>query len=195
MEHYLDRGWRKFGFYYFKPSCPHCQKCIPVRVPAKEYRPSRSQKRVLSKNRHLRVTFGPLSFNDRIFELYCDHSENRFGKDNNDPADFFSSFYSPSCPSLQSEYYDGDTLVGVGFLDVSRNGLSSVYFIYDTSYSHLNLGTFSIIREIQETKNRGLAYYYLGYTITECRRMIYKQAFMPQEHYDWESGEWGIEGE
>jgi len=28
----LAKGWRKFGVYFFQPSCPDCRECIPVRV-------------------------------------------------------------------------------------------------------------------------------------------------------------------
>lgn len=65
-----------------------------------------------------------------------------------------------------------------------------MYFIFDPDYSHLNLGTFSVIREIQEAKDRGLLYYYLGYHIEACARMVYKNRFVPNEHYNWETGLW-----
>lgn len=194
LDVYLEQGWRKFGYYFFRPACPDCRKCIPIRIPTGTYRISRSQKRVMAKNKDIRVHFGPLAFSDRILEIYSDHSKHRFGKKEIDPADFFSSFYSPSCPTLQSEYYLGDTLVGIGFLDQSQRSLSSVYFIFDTAYSHLNLGTYSVIREIQEAKNLGLSYYYLGYSIEECRKMAYKNSYLPSEHYDWETQTWGQSG-
>jgi arginine-tRNA-protein transferase len=190
LEGYLAQGWRKFGRYFFRPSCPDCRACIPLRVPTADYHISRSQKRVLARNRDIRVRFGPLTFSDRIFEIYRDHSVHRFGNHVNDPADFFTSFFTPSCPSLQSEYYLGDTLLAAGFLDCSKRGLSSVYFIYDTAYSHLNLGTFSIIREIQEAKSRRLPYYYLGYYIEPCPRMTYKNHYLPNEHYNWTTKTW-----
>lgn len=119
LDAYLEQGWRKFGFYFFRPVCPTCRQCIPIRVPTAGYHLTRSQKRVARKNRDIRVRFGPPVFSDRIFQIYCDHSATRFDKRDNHPADFFSSFYSPSCPVLQSEYYLDEILVGVGFLDCS----------------------------------------------------------------------------
>ncbi|GAB6095922.1 arginyltransferase [Desulfatiferula olefinivorans] len=190
LDAYLTRGWRKFGYYFFRPACPDCRACIPLRVPTETYRISRSQKRVLAGSRDIRVRFGPLAFSDRIFDIYRDHSLHRFGKRDNDPGEFFRSFFTPSCPSLQSEYYLGDTLAGVGFLDRCRSGLSSVYFIYDTAFSRLNLGTFSVIREIGEAKALGLPYYYLGYYVEACPRMTYKNRFQPNETYNWDTGLW-----
>ena len=185
----LAEGWRKFGFYYFRPACPGCRQCIPLRVCTDLFSPSRSQRRVLRKNAHLRVEFGPLRFTDRIFEIYRDHSLARFGQDP-DLDEFLSSFYNPSCPSLQSEIYLGQELIGIGFLDRGADCLSSVYFCFDTRYSHLNPGTFSILHEIAHAGRLGLPYYYLGYYVPGCPRMIYKDAFRPREHYDWQGAQW-----
>ncbi|HKL48107.1 MAG TPA: hypothetical protein VJ882_00505, partial [Desulfuromonadales bacterium] len=36
----LETGWRKFGPYYFRPVCPGCRDCIPVRIPVDDFAPS-----------------------------------------------------------------------------------------------------------------------------------------------------------
>ena len=107
LEKYLESGWRKFGVYYFKPKCDECFGCIPIRVSADRFKPSRSQKRVIKKNSEIIVNFAPLKFSEEIYEIYRDHSINRFGKET-DVEDFMTNFYSESCPSLQSEYYLND---------------------------------------------------------------------------------------
>ena len=160
----LAKGWRKFGVYFFQPSCPDCQECIPVRVISDEFKPSKSQRRNLKKNRNIDVVFGPLKFSARAFEIYKDHSSQRFSQECN-LEEFISGFFSPSTPSLQSEYYLNGELIGLGFLDKGEDCLSSVYFIYDTKFSHLGLGTFSILKEIEYTRSLGLEYYCLGYYV------------------------------
>ncbi len=189
LEELLSRGWRKFGFYYFRPQCGDCLKCLPIRVLAEEFAPSRNQRNILKKNRRTEVKFGPLNFSDRIFEIYENHSRNRFEKE---PFldDFILNFYQQSCPSLQSEYYIEGKLAAVGFLDRSSRGLSSVYFIFDTAYSSYSLGTFGALKEIELARTLGLPYYYLGYYIEKCRRMVYKGRFRPFETYDWQRGAW-----
>lgn len=185
----LARGWRKFGIHYFQPVCPGCRRCIPLRVLAQEFKPSKSQRKILRKNHHVRVQFGPLTFTPRAFELYQDHSYNRFNQ-SADLEGFLFNFYTTSCPNLQSEFYIDDKLIGIGFLDVGADCLSSVYFVYDTNYTHLGVGTFSILQEIEYAKLLGLDYYYLGYYIAECSSMVYKDSFKPREHYDWHTGKW-----
>ncbi|HJO56490.1 MAG TPA: hypothetical protein QF423_07415, partial [Candidatus Scalindua sp.] len=100
----LAKGWRKFGVYFFQPSCPDCRECIPLRVMSDKFKPSKSQRRNLKKNCDIDVVFGPLKFSGRAFEIYQDHSRQRFSQECN-LEEFISGFFSPSTPSLQSEYY------------------------------------------------------------------------------------------
>ena len=187
----LAKGWRKFGVYFFQPSCPDCSECIPVRVLCDEFKPSKSQRRNLKKNSNIDIVFAPLKYSERAFEIYKDHSSQRFSQESN-LEEFISGFFSPSVPSLQSEYYLNGELIGLGFLDKGEDCLSSVYFIYDTKFSHLGLGTFSILKEIEHTQMLGLKYYCLGYYVQECQRMAYKNNFRPREHYNWLEDKWEV---
>jgi len=187
----LAKGWRKFGVYFFQPSCPDCSECIPVRVLCDEFKPSKSQRRNLKKNSNIDIVFAPLKYSERAFEIYKDHSSQRFSQDCN-LEEFISGFFSPSVPSLQSEYYLNGELIGLGFLDKGEDCLSSVYFIYDTKFSHLGLGTFSILKEIEHTQMLGLKYYCLGYYVKECQKMAYKNNFRPREHYNWLEDKWEV---
>ncbi len=185
----LSRGWRKFGMYYFRPLCENCRDCIPIRVKADELIPSRSQRRVIKDCREVRVEFKNLEYRDEIFELYKDHSLNRFSKDSND-EDFYNSFYTQSCPALQSEYYIDNKLSGVGFLDHSSNALSSIYFFYGNEFTKFSLGTFSAFKEAEYALSLGLKYYYLGYYVENNSSMAYKNSFHINEKMDWNTGTW-----
>ena len=48
----VDYGFRRFGRGLFRPRCPSCQKCIPIRIPVRDFCPSRSQKRNFTQNSH-----------------------------------------------------------------------------------------------------------------------------------------------
>ena len=185
----LAGGWRKFGLFYFRPQCPDCRNCIPLRVRVAEFSPSRGQRRILRKNSGLRTIFGPLRAVSRIFEIYRSHSLERFSQEAN-LEEFLCNFYLPSCPSLQSEIHLGDQLLAAGFLDRGKDCLSSVYFSFDPKFSAMNLGTFSILKEIACAASLGLSYYYLGYYVPGCPNMGYKDHFLPREHYEWESATW-----
>jgi arginine-tRNA-protein transferase len=185
----LAAGWRKFGPYFFRPACPGCRECIPVRVPVRQFVPSRSQRRVLRRNRDLQVRFGPLQFSERIYQIYREHARLRFGTDCS-LDEFASNFYLPSCPALQLGVYLDDLQIGVGFLDQASDALSSIYFCFDPAFSERNLGTFGALVEIERARQTGLDYYYLGYLVTGCSSMRYKDHFRPREYYDWVRQTW-----
>lgn len=189
LNSYLKQGWRKFGAYFFRPNCPHCNKCIPLRVLVNKFLPSKSQRRVLKNCKHLTIKLNPLQYNDVIFEIYKNHSLNKFKRES-DKEEFISTFYTVSCPSLQSEYYFNDELIAVGFIDISNEAFSSVYFIYHTKYEKLSLGTYSIIKEIELAAALKLKYYYLGFYIEENSSMNYKNKFKPYEYYKWDENKW-----
>lgn len=192
LDELLSSGWRKFGAYYFRPDCPGCLKCIPLRIQTKNFTPTKSQRRVIKKAEKVTLVTGPLEFKKEIFDIYDIHSKDRFNKESN-LSEFYHSFYEQSCPAMQSEYYLDGKLIAAGFLDYSSNALSSVYFIYNTMYKNYNLGTLSVIKETQLTAAMGLDYYYLGYTISENHSMAYKDKFHPHEIYDWVSKAWVAE--
>jgi len=96
---------------------------------------------------------------------------------------------------MQSEYYLGDRLAAVGFLDVSTEALSSIYFIYHNDFLHYSPGTFSVLREAAFAASIGLQFYYLGYYVRENKSMAYKNSFHQNEKMDWLSGAWLTEDE
>ncbi|HNU92632.1 MAG TPA: arginyltransferase [Spirochaetota bacterium] len=194
LDGLISAGWRKFGIYYFRPSCPGCESCVPLRVPVAGFRPSKGQRRVIRKNIRTEARFGPLSYRPEVYSIYREHSLARFGR-GEDLEDFLSNFYRESCPALQSEYYEGGRLMAVGFLDRSSGGLSSVYFVFRTEFARNSPGIYSVIREIELAASLGLPYYYLGYCVEGCPRMEYKAEFRPFERYSWRESRWlGPEG-
>jgi len=191
LNEFLSRGWRKFGYYYFRPACEGCSQCIPIRVLVDRFTPSKNQKKIMRKGRDISVRFGTLRYTEEIYDIYRDHSKHRFGNEAL-KEEFIFNFYLPSCPSLQSEYYLDGTLVAVGFLDRTSESLSSVYFIYRSGFDRYSLGTLGVIREIAYARVLNLKYYYLGYYVAGNHFMAYKSRFKPSEEYDWEKNEWQV---
>lgn len=189
LDELLCRGWRKFGTYYFAPHCPGCARCVPVRIIAERFTPTKSQRRILRIAAAVEVRFSPLVFREEIFEVYREHSMSRFGK-RSEMDEFINTFYTQSCPSLQSEYYIDGMLFATGFLDRSAEALSSVYFVFHSDYSHFSPGILSVIKETEYAMSQNLRYYYMGYYIEKNRSMSYKNRFHPYEWYSWNGEAW-----
>jgi arginine-tRNA-protein transferase len=163
--------------------------CIPVRIPVNQFIISKSQRRLLKQNEKTQVTFNSLEYDDEVFEIYKEHSAERFGKQV-DREEFKNNFCVISCPSLLSKYYVDGILVAAGFLDVTSKGLSSVYFVFKKKYQHLGLGKYSVLKEIEYSIQNKLEYYYLGYYVKGNSIMEYKTRFHPFECYNWNKEQW-----
>jgi len=192
----LDHGWRRFGTFFFRPACEHCKKCLPIRIPVESFKPSKSQRRNLKKNSLTQMTVMPLQFREEIYQLYLAHrakfpQDKEEKKDPDDRDHFLKAYYQPAVPCFQTEYYVQGRLAGIGFVDKGSLGLSSVYFAYHPDFSQLGLGTFSVLKEMELAKSWGIQYYYLGYYVEECSRMVYKGRFNPHQLMNWNHMTWG----
>lgn len=192
LELFLGGGWRKFGYYYFRPVCRNCTSCISVRIPVDTLQLSNNQKRVIRRNADVLVKFTDESpLQEEMFTLFKEHSRFRFQRDVS-IDEYEANFCVKSCPSLVSKYYLGNKLSAIGYLDISSDSLSSVYFVYTEEFICRSPGIFSILKEIDYAKQIGLKYYYLGYLVEGNSHMQYKGTFYPYEMRHESSGEWNL---
>tara|TARA_R110002072_G_scaffold1989_2_gene16310 strand:+ start:36504 stop:37217 length:714 start_codon:yes stop_codon:yes gene_type:complete len=198
LEVCLSKGYRKFGIYYFRPSCLNCFDCVPIRTRVDLFKPNKSQKRILKKNKDLEIKYRTLTFKEEIFELYKLHSKERFNYSDEkieSREEFIQTHFTPSAPGMVVEYWLKDKLLAVGFIDISDESISSVYFIYHPDYKDRGLGIFGALKEIEYCKALSKKYYYLGYFVKENNFMNYKDQFRPFELYDWKKENWNLHEE
>lgn len=81
-------------------------------------------------------------------------------------------------------------LVAVGVIDLLPHAVSSVYLFYDPDYSHWDWGKISALQEIALAREKGYDYYYMGYYIHSCTKMLYKGRFEPSSILDPASLSW-----
>ena len=74
----------------------------------------------------------------------------------------------------------------VAVIDVT-DGLSGVYAFFDR-LDRRSLGVYAILKSVSLTRERGLPWLYLGYWIDGCRKMQYKEEYLPQ--YRYANGRW-----
>lgn len=178
----MERGFRRSGMVIYRPECDGCRECVSIRVPVEGFVASRSQRRVLRRNADIRVETGPPVCTDEKWRIFVEYL--RFQHDgsmSDDREDFERFLYLSPTETLEMVYFAGRRMVGAGIVDVTPAGMSSVYFYFDPAVARRSLGVFGGLREIEECRRRGLAHWYVGYYIRECRQMNYKAAFRPFE--------------
>ena len=189
-EMLLASGYRSFGKYVFRPMCVGCRACTPLRIPLDQFKPTKSQRRVLRRCSEIKVAVSKPLYTSEKWEIYKDHLR-RFNRpeQKQEENDFIGSFYDPAIPSLEFCYYLEGRLVAVGIVNETPHALSSVYFTYRLEYAHYSLGTFSVMKEIEYGVAHGKRHLYLGYYIEDNHFMRYKGDFRPNEMLT-ESGRW-----
>ena len=118
------------------------------------------------------------------FELYGKYQTHWHQKpaEENDYDGFVSFLYQSPVQTIEYTYRDPNgKLLGVGICDVCEQSLSSVYFYYDPTQAKRSLGVYSALIEIQQAKEMGIRYYYMGYWIKGCKTMDYKIQYQPSE--------------
>jgi arginine-tRNA-protein transferase len=183
----LERGWRRFGNMHFNPSCKDCNKCTTIRLDVKKFKFSKSQRRVLNKNKEtLTYIQKPTVTHEHInlFNKYHKYMQEKKGWGENiiDVQEYHTSYVNGAHDFGQEIlYFIDDKLVGVALCDIMDGGLSAIYCYYDHSYENLSLGQFSILAQISIAKQANIPYIYLGYWIKDHLSMGYKERYKPFE--------------
>ena len=92
-------------------------------------------------------------------------------------------------PAIAADPDAGETSPGYrdnpvsDYVDRSSDGLSAVYSFFDPDRSDDSLGSYIVLRLIEEARRRALPYVYLGYWIAASRKMAYKIRFQPLEAF------------
>jgi arginyl-tRNA--protein-N-Asp/Glu arginylyltransferase len=184
-------GFRRSGKLLYRPACPGCMECLPVRLPVNEFVLSKNMKRLVKRSQSWTLQVVEPNDADRYYDLY-----ERYITERHRDGDMFPPSRKTFSEFLAEDFgntrfltaTEGDELVGVLVFDQFDDGLSSVYCFYAPEREKDSIGTTLIIRLSQLTKSLGLPYNYLGYYVNGCRKMDYKTRFKPIEVL--QSGSW-----
>lgn len=178
-------GFRRSHDIVYRPVCPSCQECVPVRIPVGGFTPSRSQRRVLRTNHDLTVGMVPATATTEQFRLFADYQASRHGDSDMarmGMADFAAMIDEGRADTYLLEARDGGgRLEAAMLIDRLQDGYSAVYCYYDAEQEARSLGSFMILSLVESARAQGLPYVYLGYWIAGSRKMAYKARFHPLE--------------
>jgi arginine-tRNA-protein transferase len=176
-------GFRRSHDIVYRPACPACQACIPVRIPTGYFQPDRTQKRIFKRNGDLILHEEPAVANEEQYRLFTLYQQDRHA--DGDMArmsflDFRAMIQDGLADSRVLELRDRhDTLLGAMLVDTLSDGMSAVYSFFDPAAHRRSLGTFIVLAAVEMLRKRDQSFLYLGYWIARSRKMAYKSRFRP----------------
>lgn len=186
FDEYMAEGCYHYDQTYWRYSKSGELRTIPLRIRLKEFRLSKSQKKVLRINADVDVQKLPMKVtkDGEECKLFKRHNV-RFGE------------HAPKKVNLPLGernrkfcVFDDGKLIAASFFEMGANASHGYYCIFDPSIEWRSLGIFTMLKEIEYAREQGNEFYYLGYAFDKPTLYDYKKRFHGLESYDWKTGEW-----
>lgn len=184
-------GFRRSHDILYRPVCEGCTACLPVRIPAHEFAPSRTMKRTIKRNVDLTPGVENAIATAEHYQLF--HRYELLRHADSDMARMSFSDYADMIEEGASSAFlltlrdaEGD-LWGAMLVDRLKDGFSAVYsYFRASSGADRSLGTQLVLTltnmaAAQASFSGEPRYIYLGYYINGSRKMDYKARFQPLE--------------
>jgi arginyl-tRNA--protein-N-Asp/Glu arginylyltransferase len=178
-------GFRRSHAFAYRPACPGCNACVPIRIPTASFRPDRTQRRIARRNADLAGVERPAIATRENYGLFKKYVVERHSDGDMAQMSFgdFRSMIEDAVDGTRTiEHRDASgRLVAVILADRLADGISAVYSFFDAAQPRRSLGTHVVLDMIERATAEGLSYVYLGYWIAGSRKMTYKSRFRPSE--------------
>ena len=184
-----DMGFRRSGEHIYRPWCEGCGECKSVRVPVAGFNVSKSQQRVLNRNKDLQVSFELPSCADEIYNLYANYIIQRHSDGDMYPPSLeqFENFLCQAPPTSKTRFVCfrlEQKLLAVAVVDLLPKGVSAIYTFFDPAYEIRSLGRLAVLWQIRWAQSQAMDFVYLGYWIKDCQKMAYKAEYQPLQVFE-----------
>ena len=193
LEKLVSEGFRRSENIFYKPACKNCNSCISTRVDVNSFLFSKNFKRILKKNKDLKLKIEKPKSTINHYKLFKNYLKLRHSK--GDMADmtyldFRTMIEISPVDTKILNVYKNNKIFGIMLYDIYKDSYSANYSFFEPRNKDRSLGTFLILKLIEQAIKEKKKYLYLGYYVKECKKMSYKIKFKPIEvlkNKNWES--------
>jgi arginine-tRNA-protein transferase len=196
-EKLLAEGWDRVGNgffrqrYYYDPKFPNFGRaeCMPLRYNLTlPFRFNKNQQKILRRNEDLKTIIRPLTLDDEQFALFDRWEGDRFGLGT--PLEVWVVSEEQPFHTHQVCVYQHDTLVAVSYFDIAHKAQYSTIAAYEPTEQARNLGTFTLLKEIEYALKHKRKYHHPGYAYFDYKGFDYKKRIANAEYFSWLTKEW-----
>jgi arginine-tRNA-protein transferase len=197
VDGYWSRGWFFDEFYefsrkdYVEWSDSIYYRTFPTRYRLKDFRLSKSLRRVLNKNKDLKTVVRPLRITPAKIALYEKYHKRLYDH----------ILYNLNWKYAYAEYFQTrlmetgvfyqDRLIAGSVFQLAKRSVTSDVGFWDwEDFYDRSLGILTVLLEMQWAASKGFEYYYLGEYHKQSRLFQYKLRFPALEFYDWDNDCW-----
>lgn len=150
-----ELGFRRSGNDLYRPHCNQCQKCIATRINVDKFNLKRRFKRILTKNKDIKIKPVDTIDSEEHYQLYDDYINTRHADGSMYPASKEQYRQFLMCDWSDSQYFEfrlRDKLLAVAVTDEFPTALSAVYTFFSPQHQQRSLGIFAILSQLQQVK-------------------------------------------
>ena len=192
VSNLTQNGFRRSYDSMYIPICENCNACISSRIDVKDFKLSKSNKRILKLNKDLTLKKKLESHKTQRFKLfkeYCSVRHKESPMVNMTQNDFETFFYkSRNKTQIFDLVNSSNQLYGTIFVDILQDGFSAVYSFFNPYEKKRGLGKLLILKLVSSLKSDDKQYLYLGYWVKQSQSMNYKLYFNNVELFS--DGKW-----
>jgi len=181
-------GFRRSHSLAYRPACPGCNACVPVRIRVEDFSWSKSFRRAMNRNADLvahDMTAHATMEQYKLFLRYQRSRHNGGEMETMGYRDYRAMIEESPLDTrvIEFRHRESDELIGVMLADRQSDALSAVYSIYDTRDDRRSMGTYMVLWMVERAAELNLPYVYLGYWVEHSPKMAYKARFRPLEGF------------
>lgn len=181
-------GFRRSHSLAYRPACPGCNACVPVRVRVGDFDWTRSFRRTVNRNSDLEASDMTAHATMEQYRLFMRYQRSRHGGGEMETMgyrDYRAMIEETPLDTRVVEFRtpDDDRLIGMMLADRQSDALSAVYSLFDPKEDRRSMGTYMVLWMIRRAAELELPYVYLGYWVERSAKMAYKARFQPLEGF------------